>query len=177
MNAPDLSLARLIAAQPSLEVLVIACLLDESQRIGARPLIRGVDAESFAALNAICVPGTALRNGLGECSAIDEFDELYDLLLDYAEPLDQMSRWLAAAIATAAQRDNHLWQDLGLPSRRELSAVISLRFPRLAAANHSDMKWKKFFYRQLCERAGVPICKSPNCADCCDQAVCFGPED
>lgn len=177
MNAPDQSLARLIAAQPSLEVLVIACLLDESQRIGAQPLIRGVDAESFAALNAVCVPGSVLANGHGESDSIDEFDELYALLLDYAEPQDQMSCWLAAAIATAAQRDNHLWQDLGLPSRRELSAVISLRFPRLAAVNHSDMKWKKFFYRQLCERAGVPICKSPNCVDCCDHSVCFGPEE
>jgi nitrogen fixation protein NifQ len=39
------------------------------------------------------------------------------------------------------------------------------------------MKWKKFFYRQLCERAGVPICKSPHCAECCDRALCFGPEE
>ena len=49
-------------------------------------------------------------------------------------------------------------------------------FPRLAALNSRDMKWKKFFYRLLCDRAGIPICKSPNCADCCDYAFCFGPE-
>ena len=29
----------------------------------------------------------------------------------------------------------------------------------------------------LCERAGVPICKAPHCADCCDRALCFGPEE
>ena len=81
-----------------------------------------------------------------------------------------------AAIATAAQRDNHLWQDLDLPSRSELSAILQLRFPTLAAENTGDMKWKKFFYRQLCKRAEVPICKSPHCAECCDYAVCFGPE-
>jgi nitrogen fixation protein NifQ len=38
------------------------------------------------------------------------------------------------------------------------------------------MKWKKFFYRQLCLREEILICKSPTCADCCDQAKCFGPE-
>ena len=31
--------------------------------------------------------------------------------------------------------------------------------------------------RQLCQRAGVPICKSPHCADCCDYRICFGPEE
>jgi nitrogen fixation protein NifQ len=50
-------------------------------------------------------------------------------------------------------------------------------FPALAARNVGDMKWKKFFYRQLCEHAAVPICKSPNCADCVDYRACFGPED
>jgi nitrogen fixation protein NifQ len=49
-------------------------------------------------------------------------------------------------------------------------------FPELAKRNVGDMKWKKFFYRQLCERAEVPICKSPNCADCVDYQACFGHE-
>ncbi|MFA5680172.1 MAG: nitrogen fixation protein NifQ [Hydrogenophaga sp.] len=72
--------------------------------------------------------------------------------------------------------DRHLWQDLGLNSRDELSALIAHAFPALAAANHQNMKWKKFFYRQLCLREEILICKSPTCADCCDQAKCFGPE-
>jgi nitrogen fixation protein NifQ len=38
------------------------------------------------------------------------------------------------------------------------------------------MKWKKFFYRQLCEREGIPVCNAPNCAVCADMALCFGPE-
>ena len=65
----------------------------------------------------------------------------------------------------------------GLPNRAVLSRLMQTHFPTLAAKNIGDMKWKKFFYRQLCERAGVPICKSPHCADCCDFRVCFGPED
>lgn len=176
MNAPDLSSRYLSATSPSLECLVIRCVMAESQRIGARPLIRGLAPESFAALCAVCMPGCGLQNG--DCEPVfDEFGETFELLLDYAMPRDQMSIWLAAAIATAAQRDNHLWQDMGLPSRRELSAILNQRFPALAALNVGDMKWKKFFYRQLCQRAGVPICKSPHCADCVDRRICFAPEE
>lgn len=39
------------------------------------------------------------------------------------------------------------------------------------------MKWKKFFYRQLCEQAEVLICKSPNCAVCSDYSLCFAPTE
>ncbi|GAB2880298.1 nitrogen fixation protein NifQ [Uliginosibacterium flavum] len=176
MNAPDLSLSRLIAAQPPLEKLVIACVLAESQRVGAQPLIRGLGPASFSMLCATCLAGLELDNGTAPAPVFDEFDELFELLVEHAAPLDQMSLWLAAAIATAAQRDNHLWQDMGLPSRRELNAILRLRFPGLAVLNVGDMKWKKFFYRQLCQSAGVPICKSPTCGVCVDHAECFGPE-
>jgi NifQ len=40
------------------------------------------------------------------------------------------------------------------------TAALQTHFPTLAAKTIGDMKWKKFFYRQLCERAGIPICKS-----------------
>ena len=175
MNAPEATLLRLINQSPSLELLVLRCVLAESQRVGDTPLIRGLGPASFSQLCAVCLPGLELDNGPNP-PRFDEFDELFELLVDTAAPLDQMSIWLAAAIATAAQRDNHLWQDMGLPSRRELNAILRQRFPTLAALNVGDMKWKKFFYRQLCERAGVPICKSPSCGVCVDHSVCFGPE-
>lgn len=184
MNAPDcfipdsLPLADPPLADPpldALDLLVIRCGLFESARIGALPLVRGLGEKSFAALWASCMPGEMRENGHAP-AVFDEFEELFELLVDHAAPLDQMGIWLAAVIATAAQRDNHLWQDMGLPSRRELSGILCQRFPTLAALNTGDMKWKKFFYRQLCQRAGVPICKSPNCTDCVDHPVCFGPE-
>jgi nitrogen fixation protein NifQ len=176
MNAPVQFLARLIADTPPLEQLVIVCGIAESLRIGSQPLVRGLDPASFTEMCEHCVPGVPLDNGSVVDTGLDEFDELFELLMLYAEPCDKMSFWLAAVISTAAQRDNHLWQDMGLPSRKELSGILLKRFPRLAEANVRDMKWKKFFYRQLCQRAGVPICKSPNCADCTDYAYCFGPE-
>jgi nitrogen fixation protein NifQ len=176
MNAPNLSLTQLPDVCASLERLVIRCGVAESLRLGATPLVRGLDAASFEQMCATCLPGMPLENGAETSEGIDEFDELLELLLLYAKPHDQMAVWLAATIATAAQRNNHLWQDMGLPSRRELSAILVQRFPQLAAANTGDMKWKKFFYRQLCQRAGLMICKSPKCADCTDFLICFGPE-
>lgn len=107
---------------------------------------------------------------------IDEFDDLLALLLENRNQPGPESRWLAHAIATASMADNHLWQDLGLPSRAELNALMQTHFTPLKDKNVGDMKWKKFFYRQLCERAGVPICKAPSCGVCIDQPLCFGPE-
>lgn len=107
----------------------------------------------------------------------DEFDDLLALLLEHrADPGDANAR-VAHWVATAAMGNNHLWQDMKLPNRKALSSLMIENFPTLAAKNTGDMKWKKFFYRQLCERAEVPICKSPHCAECCDYAICFGPED
>ena len=108
--------------------------------------------------------------------SVDEFDDLVALLLAHQTTTEPDSRWLAYAVATASMADNHLWQDLGLPSRSELSTLMLTRFTALKLKNNSDMKWKKFFYRELCQAADVPICKSPSCSSCCDYSVCFGPE-
>lgn len=107
----------------------------------------------------------------------DEYEDLLALLLDYrVVAADAVSEQLCVFIARAALGENHLWQDMKLPNREALSQLLRENFPALAALNAGNMKWKKFFYRQLCERAGVPICKSPHCAECSDYAVCFGPE-
>jgi nitrogen fixation protein NifQ len=81
------------------------------------------------------------------------------------------------ALACASLGDNHLWQDLLLSSRRELSALIGHWFPALARRNDRDMKWKKFLYKQLCDRAEISVCRAPSCSVCTDYAQCFGPED
>ena len=83
---------------------------------------------------------------------------------------------MVETVALASLGDNHLWQDLQLPSRAELSALMRHWFPALVAKNHADMKWKKFLYKQLCEREALFICKAPSCAVCTDHALCFGPE-
>jgi nitrogen fixation protein NifQ len=110
----------------------------------------------------------------------DEVQDLRALLLDHAAPERRGSPAcvvVADWVAAGCLGDNHLWQDLQLSSRAELSALMRAWFPELVAKNHADMKWKKFFYKQLCEREQLFICKSPSCAVCCDYAQCFGPED
>jgi nitrogen fixation protein NifQ len=108
----------------------------------------------------------------------EEFDELRALLADHRTPAaDAAGPWVADAIAAGCAGDNHLWQDLGLASRAELSAIMQSFFGPLAAKNSGDMKWKKFFYLQLCEQAEIRACRAPSCAVCCDYARCFGAED
>jgi nitrogen fixation protein NifQ len=144
--------------------------------------VAGMDGVALAALQARIFPDLQTPLPFADCpppapSLLDEFDDLLALLLDHRSCLDEPSRWLAHAVATAAMANNHLWQDLGLPSRVELSALMQLHFTSLALRNTGDMKWKKFFYRQLCERAGLSICRSPSCGVCSDYLQCFGPEE
>jgi nitrogen fixation protein NifQ len=116
------------------------------------------------------------RRPAATTSGDDEYDDLLALLLDHRVAANAATEQLCRFIARSAMGENHLWQDMALPHRQALSDLMRENFPALFALNNGNMKWKKFFYRQLCERAGVPICKSPHCADCCDYAVCFGPE-
>lgn len=83
---------------------------------------------------------------------------------------------LADMVARRCLRPNHLWQDLGLRNRGELSGLMRRHFAPLAAANRADMKWKKFLYRTICRDEGYMLCAAPSCAECDDFEVCFGDE-
>ena len=158
--------------------LAFAGVIDQALRASRQPLIRGLSERCFQKLLEEFFCGLSFANGEQHAAPeeFDEFDEIVELLLEHRASNAEQETWLAYAIASASLGENHLWQDLGLPSRAVLSSLMQTHFPSLAAKNVGDMKWKKFFYRQLCQRAGVPICKSPHCADCCDYRVCFGPE-
>lgn len=71
---------------------------------------------------------------------------------------------------------NHLWEDLGLPSRDTLNRLMARHFKPLFDANQGRMRWKRFFYRALCEEEGLSHCTSPTCADCEDFERCFEPD-
>lgn len=113
---------------------------------------------------------------VGTPEETEESAMLHDLLLGHAPPGDEAAHWLAAIIARRALRPNHLWQDLGLRDRGELNRLLSTHFPGLAAGNTANMKWKKYFYRRLCEREGFVLCSAPSCAACDDFNLCFGDE-
>lgn len=149
--------------------------------------IMGLAEEHFESLmesyfpNALQNAGMALPSvgAAPGCEAMrgDEFGDLLDLLLEHRSRPDRESEWLAFAIATACMGNDHLYQDMGLPNRQILSGLLEEYFPVLFARNSGNMKWKKFFYKQLCDRSGVRACRAPSCAVCGDYLKCFGPEE
>jgi nitrogen fixation protein NifQ len=107
---------------------------------------------------------------------MDELDDIVELLLDHRCDNSQATRDMAHFVAQSCMGDNHLWQDMGLPNRDALNTLMHTYFPTLHAKNSGNMKWKKFFYKQLCERAEIFLCKAPTCGVCEDVDKCFGPE-
>ena len=107
----------------------------------------------------------------------DEEQSLRDILGMYSSGVSSLERPLAAMIARRCKCPHHLWQDLGLRDRGELSRLMKRHFARLAEKNQHDMKWKKFLYRMVCGSEGFTLCTSPVCSECDDFVNCFGAED
>lgn len=106
----------------------------------------------------------------------DETAMVRDLLLAQRSTEGDVSLWLAAMVARRAMEPNHLWEDLGLRERSELTRLLTRHFGPLAARNTKNMKWKRFFYRMLCEDDGFVMCTTPVCTQCNDFDLCFGEE-
>jgi len=106
-----------------------------------------------------------------------EKEDLFNLLMSDRNSPDEEIEWIATIIIAGCSGNNHLWQDLGLWARKELTQLLEYNFPQLAAKNDQNMKWKKFLYKQLCLQENVYICRSPSCAVCVDYIHCFGTEE
>jgi nitrogen fixation protein NifQ len=102
-----------------------------------------------------------------------EIDDLRNLLLDSRAGRADSELWIADMVCAGCMASDHLWSDLGLFAREDLTAMMQLNFPTLAAKNDRNMKWKKFLYKQLCEMEGIYICRAPSCETCADYAKCF----
>jgi nitrogen fixation protein NifQ len=150
---------------------------------GALPDCLGLSERDYGALLACYFPGlryegTAPSGRRADFSRMLERQDLCDFLLARSrEPGRPESRWMTEIIVAACLGDDHLWQDLGLWSRRDLSALLAHNFPAVAEANDRDMKWKKFLYKQLCAAEGIYVCRAPSCEVCSDYLHCFGPEE
>ncbi len=107
----------------------------------------------------------------------EEMQDLIALFLEHRSSEREETTWLAYAMAAGCMGGNHLWQDMGLSGRQALSDLLRQNFTALHDQNSGNMKWKKFFYKQLCNRAEVNMCKAPSCQVCDDYRSCFGPED
>jgi nitrogen fixation protein NifQ len=83
---------------------------------------------------------------------------------------------LASIIAHACLRPDHLWRDLGLSGRDEVTDMLRRYFPAFAARNIDGMRWKKFLARELALSLGQTPRPAPGCPGCEDFGFCFGGE-
>jgi nitrogen fixation protein NifQ len=149
---------------------------------GVLPDCLGLPCHDFAALKAYYFADYALPTKAPSGKQLDfsrmlERDDLINLLKHYSRPYVVEMDWIIGLLVAGCLGDDHLWQDLGLWSRSQLSALLHYNFPELAVRNTQDMKWKKFLYKQLCEMEGLYLCRAPSCAVCVDYSKCYGSED
>ena len=93
---------------------------------------------------------------------------------DTADTAD--AQCLASIIAHACLRPDHLWRDLGLSGRDEVTDMLSRYFPALVARNVDGMRWKKFLARELALSLGRAPQPAPGCPGCEDFGFCFGDQ-
>jgi nitrogen fixation protein NifQ len=140
----------------------------------------GLAEHEFTALLARRFPwvqmSAADRFSRSDATEDDEREMVRDLLLAQRSTEGDIGQWLAAMIARRAMEPNHLWEDLGLRERSELSRLLARHFAPLAERNTRNMRWKRFFYRMLCEDDGFVMCTTPVCTQCNDFDLCFGEE-
>ncbi|OSI22299.1 nitrogen fixation protein NifQ [Bradyrhizobium canariense] len=160
---------------------VLACILATSAMDGGQlPERAGLTNQELNALLVQYFPSTPVRSytwrDQSALPAPDETVMVRDLLLAQRSTRGEVGGWLATMIARRAMEPNHLWEDLGLRKRDELSRVLMRHFGPLAARNTKNMRWKRFFYRMLCEDDGLVMCTTPVCTECNDFDLCFGEE-
>ena len=165
------------AAADPLRVILASLLVGRSLQQGVLSATLGLSQPDFSVLCDMYFPGAPmpLLDGPGQDSL--ELDDIHQLLLGHRAGQQVSEVWLARIVASACSGRDHLWQDLGLANRAELSTLMTLAFPGLAALNVGDMKWKKFIYRHYCSTEGIYLCPAPSCGECADHAKCFAPEE
>ena len=160
--------------RPVLDQSDFACILahalaERDRGLGTLPDRVGLAPADLARLVARWFPGLDLPDLDLPFPEPPEAQKQLALLLTWrGGAASEDARWLACILARRSMEGNHLWEDLGLPSRTALGALIRRHFPRLHAANTRNMRWKKFFYRQICADAGFSLCLAPSCGECAE---------
>ena len=103
----------------------------------------------------------------------EEEDDLYRLLCDHRSSHSTLTLLFARIIARACLEPEHLWMCLGLENRAQLSALLKDHFRSLFEKNVKNMRWKKFFYKQLCEITDLPTCHASACEICSHYPECY----
>jgi len=160
---------------------LLACLLVVMEQEESTPEIAlGLTSQQLSVLCRNYFPTIEFKvDGSTDSSTVSGDHELLKLLLGYAADEGEYAGRLSGTLlvrllAARAACPGHLWVAMGLFERAELSAAIKRHLPALFAANHQGMRWKRFFYKQICEQQGGLLCKSPVCGECSEYELCFG---
>jgi nitrogen fixation protein NifQ len=102
-------------------------------------------------------------------------DTLRALLLTYSSSTVDANdaHCLASIIAHACLRPDHLWRDLGLAGREEVTWMLTRYFPTLVGLNVDNLRWKKFLAQQRALSLGLQPGPAPGCPGCEDYGHCF----
>ncbi|MGY6272565.1 nitrogen fixation protein NifQ [Achromobacter denitrificans] len=103
-----------------------------------------------------------------------EFTRLLRALLDaWTSPAMDTTPWVTGVLARACLRPDHLWRDLGLSGREDVTALLARHYPGLAARNVRNLRWKQFLAYSARELAGQPLAPAPGCPGCEDYGYCY----
>jgi len=115
---------------------------------------------------------------IAETEHRDFVDSMRALLLRFEvspATVDADAHCLATIIASACLRPDHLWRDLGLDGRDDVTAILTRHYPLLVARNVDGLRWKKFLARELAFDEGREPGPAPGCPGCEDFGFCYPP--
>ena len=184
METPQEIYTRLMRARRGepVEATLARILASWSLGMGGMPDYLGLSQADFLRMMAHCFPNYNVDelNQKGapiDVQRLDETEDLRKLLINNRTGNSESEIWMVDIVIAGCLGNDHLWQDLGLWQRADLSKLMMDNFSPLALRNVKDMKWKKFLYKQLCETEGIYTCRAPSCEACADYTNCFGPEE
>ncbi len=110
----------------------------------------------------------------GPDAAQAEFMRLLRALLDaWRAPGTSTTPWVSSVLAHACLRPDHLWRDLGLSGREDVTFLLARHYPGLVVRNVRNLRWKQFLAYSACEQAGLPPAAAPGCPACEDYGFCY----
>lgn len=86
------------------------------------------------------------------------------------------AEWLARTLAAACFGERHLWQDLGLASRDDLSRLLEQHFEPLYLRNQTNLRWKRFIFSEFAKQSADPALLPPGCSRCEQFPICFADD-
>lgn len=145
-----------------------------------RAQLEALAARHFASALSVDLHGEARAHSRHGEAIVDTSHAAFatamrDFLLTLAAPQVDAddARCLASIVAHACLRPDHLWRDLGLRGREDVTRMLERFFPDIVARNVEGLRWKKLLARELALTRGEAPGPAPGCPGCEDFGFCF----